>query len=146
MSLWRSAFGIAVSADYWGTRSVDVQDAPQAQINLQLISAGLAACGRALESPLGITICAGGRLGDMRATGEGVDDAKEQHGLWSALTAALALRYPAGTSRLAAKFSAEAGVSLARPRFGVARDGQTEEVVRPDRGLWRTGLGIELLL
>lgn len=146
VSLWRGPFGLALSGDYWGARSLEVQGEPSAHVNLQLVSAGLAACGRPLESPLGATVCAGGRLGDMRASGEGVDDAQEQHRFWSALTAGIGLRYPSGTARLAARFSAEAGISLTRPRFGVTRDEQTEEVFRSDRWLWRTGLGIELLL
>jgi hypothetical protein len=146
VSLWRGPFGLALSGDYWGARSVEVPTEPSAHVNLQLASAGLAACGRPVESPLGVVVCGGGRLGDMRATGEGVDDAQEQHGFWSALTAGLGLKYPSGTARLAARLSAEAGISLARPRFGVVRGEQMEEAFRPDRWFWRTGLGIELLL
>jgi hypothetical protein len=82
----------------------------------------------------------------MQASGEGVDDAQEQQGLWSALTTGLSLRYPARNARLAAILSGEAGISLKRPRFGVLRDGQTEQVFRPTGWLWRTGLGIELVL
>ena len=145
-SLWRGAFGLVLSGDYWGARSVQVQSEPRARVNLRLSSAGLAACARPLQSPLGVAVCAGGRLGDMRASGEGVDDAHEQHGLWSAVTTGLGLKYPTGTARLAAKLSVEGGISLARPRFGVTRDEQTEQVFRPHRWLWRTGLGIELLL
>ena len=146
VSLWRGAFGLVLSGDAWGTRSVEVQSDAPTRINLRLISAGLAACGRPLESPVGVAVCAGGRVGDMQASGEGVDDAQEQQGLWSALTTGLGLRYPAGTARLAATLSAEGGVSLSRPRFGVIRAEQPEQVFRPARWLWRTGLGIELLL
>jgi hypothetical protein len=146
VSLWRGAFGFVLSGDAWATRSVEVQSDAPTRVNLRLISAGLAACARPLESPLGVAVCAGGRVGDMQANGEGVDDAQEQQGLWSALTTGLGLRYPAKAARLAATLSAEAGISLSRPRFGVVRNEQPEQVFRPTRWLWRTGLGIELLL
>lgn len=146
VSLWRGTFGFVLSGDAWATRSVEVQSDAPTRVNLRLISAGLGGCARPLESPLGVAVCAGGRVGDMQANGEGVDDAQEQQGLWSALTTGLGLRYPAKTARLAATLSAEGGISLSRPRFGVVRNERPEQVFRPTRWLWRTGLGIELLL
>jgi hypothetical protein len=114
---------------YWLTSSADVPGIAASSIELSLVTVGLRACVLPATDDWSWLACAGADVGDMSGSGQGVDDARTQHDLFAAAEASLSLAYT--RSRLAPFAGVAASVALARPRFGVVRDGAAGETFQP---------------
>jgi hypothetical protein len=112
------------------------------QIELSLLSAGLRACGAQPFGGWTALACAQGELGQMTGSGQRVDDARTQHAWFGSLQAQAFAQYsqaqPAPLIGL--------GVSwiVARPSFGVERQGVAQETFRPRQVALLAYLGVSV--
>ena len=127
---WRvSRFRAAVLGRYWLSSSADVASTAPRSIELSLATVGLRACVLPVVGAWSWLACAGADLGDMAGSGQGVDNARTQHALFGAAEASFSLAYT--RYELAPFIGLGASLSLARPRFGVVRNGDADETFRP---------------
>jgi hypothetical protein len=134
-----------ITGSYWLSREVAVAAPRPLSLNLQLAAAGLELCGAWRFSDVRLGPCGRAELGRMTGWGTGVDDARQGHERWSALSLHAAARYP-DSARLAGRLLVGAGLSLDRPIFGVTRAGVAERVFQTNDAFWRCALGLELRL
>jgi hypothetical protein len=127
---WRvRRFRAAVLGRYWLSSSADVVSTAPRSIELSLATVGLRACVLPVVGAWSWLACAGADLGDMAGSGQGVDNARTQHALFGAAEASFSLAYT--RYELAPFIGLGASLSLARPRFGVVRNGGPDETFRP---------------
>lgn len=134
-----------VTGSYWLSREVDVAAPRPLSLNLQLAAAGLELCGAWRFGDVRFGPCGRAELGRMTGWGTGVDDARQGHERWSAVSLHAAARYP-DSARLAGRLLVGGGLSLDRPVFGVTRAGVAESVFQTHDAFWRCALGLELRL
>ncbi len=133
-------FGLRVLGELWLPSEASIDDSP-ASIQMSLLSAGADACWLSSQDSLRAYVCVGARLGRMQGRGQGLEHSHTETALWSAAVAELGLATALGKGFSA--FGALApGLSLERPRFGVAMGGQGREIFRPALGLLEVGLGV----
>jgi hypothetical protein len=127
---WRvRRFRAALLGRYWSSSSADVASAAPRSIELSLATVGLRACVLPVVGAWSWLACAGADLGDMAGSGQGVDNARTQHAVFGAAEASFSLAYT--RYELAPFIGLGASLALARPRFGVARNGGSDEAFRP---------------
>lgn len=124
-------FRAALVGRYWLTSSADVAGTLPRSIELSLATVGLRGCVLPLVGAWSWLACAGADLGDMAGSGQGVNDARTRHALFSAAEASLSLAYT--RSKLAPFASLGGSVGIARPRFGVVRNGTPSETFQPSQ-------------
>jgi hypothetical protein len=134
-----------LTGSYWLSREVAVAAPRPLSLNLQLAAAGLEVCGASRLGDVRLGPCGRAELGRMTGWGTGVDDARQGHERWSALSLEAAARYP-DSARLAGRLLVGGGLSLDRPDFGVTRAGVAESVFQTRDAFWRCALGLELRL
>jgi hypothetical protein len=133
---WRlHQFRAALVGRWWSPSSTDVASTTPRSIELSLATVGLRGCVVPAVGVWSWLACAGADFGDMAGSGQGVDDARTQHALFASAEASLALAYT--RSPLAPFVGLGASLSLARPRFGVVRNGAPDETFQPS---WLGGL------
>ncbi len=115
---------------YWLPRESPVNVAPSASLELGLATLGLRGCWLPRAGYWSFAACLGGDLGDLRATGLGVENPREPHALYAAAVGALRVSY--ARYRIEPEAGFELSGALARPRFGVTADGQGRETFRPE--------------
>lgn len=138
---WRvRRFRAALLGRYWLSSSADVTGTTPRRIELSLATVGLRACVLPVVHAWSWLACAGADLGDMAGSGQGVDNARTQHALFGAAEASLSVAYT--RYELAPFIGLGASLSLARPRFGVIRNGGSDEAFKPSQlgGLVNLGL------
>lgn len=138
---WRvRRFRAALLGRYWLSSSADVAGATPRSVELSLATVGLRACVLPVVGAWSWLACAGADLGDMAGSGQGVDNARPQHALFGAAEASFSLAYT--RYELAPFVGLGASLALARPRFGVARNGDSDEAFQPSLlgGLVNLGL------
>lgn len=114
---------------YLASRDASVPEYPGSSIELSLWTAGLRACALPERDQWLLLVCARGDLGSMSGSGQGIDDAHTQQGLFGALGGSVAIGYAAG--RLRPSVGLEPVWIAARPRFGVSTDQEGVEVFQP---------------
>jgi hypothetical protein len=129
------AFEAGVGGRYWVSRDASVPNASTSSIEVSLVTGGLRLCGVPERGYWSIPVCARGDLGDMEGTGQRVDNARTRHALFATVGGSLALSYT--RHRLVPLAGLELHWTLARPRFGVLREGRAVEAFRPDE--WGVG-------
>jgi len=133
-------FRAALVGRYWSSSSADVASTTPRSIELSLATVGLRGCVLPAVGAWSWLACAGADWGNMAGSGQGVDNARTQHALFSSAEASLSLAYT--RLELAPFVGVGASLALARPRFGVARNGAPDETFRPSQlgGLAFVGL------
>jgi hypothetical protein len=127
---WRvRRFRATVLGRYWLSSSADVASRAPRSIELSLVTVGLRACVLPVVGAWSGLACAGADLGDMAGSGQGVDNARTQHALFGAAEASFSLAYT--RYELAPFIGLGASLPLARPRFGVVRNGDPDETFQP---------------
>ena len=122
-------FAAEVLGRYWVSRDTAVGFAPDAKLELSLVTLGARGCGRVPAGSWLLSACAGGDLGDLRATGLGVENSRTPHELFADVAGDARVAYV--RSRLAPEGGFEVSGALTRPRFGVSENGQSTETFRP---------------
>ena len=124
-------FRAALVGRYWLSGSADVTGGAASSIELSLATAGLRGCALPQVGAWSLLACAGADLGDMAGSGQGVNNARTRHDLFAAAEASLSVAYT--KSRLAPFAGLGALVGLARPRFGVVKNGAPAETFQPSQ-------------
>lgn len=125
---WRS-FEAALAARYWLSRSVAIAGTPSATVELSLVTAALRLCLARQRDAWSVSVCARADLGEMSGHGQGVDNERARGDLYAAAGGSVLGAYALG--RLSPLAGVEALGLGRRPRFGVLRNGQEQQVFRP---------------
>jgi hypothetical protein len=129
LGLQRSYFEAALIVRGWAARAATVPGAPDARIDISLLSAGLRLCGVPTHRAWSLQACARADIESMAARGEGVDNARSRNPWFAALGGSLAVGYRVG--RVTPRVGAELLGSPDRPRFGVLQEGVGIEAFTP---------------
>lgn len=128
--LRRGRFELGLTGQYWFQRSASVRQGTQAEIQLSLWTASLRACAWPLLGDWALRACVASALGDLSGMGQGVDNSRPGHALYSALSSEVSVRY--GQARLAPLLGISAAWVIARPAYGVNLNALKTEIFRPD--------------
>jgi hypothetical protein len=126
-------FEAGLGGRYWFARSAAVPLAAAANIEVSLATATLRLCGVPRHGEWWFAVCTRADVGDMVGSGEGVDNARVRHDRYGALGGGVSAGYSLG--RVSPVVGADLLALVARPRFGVLRDGQEQVVFQP--GIWQ---------
>ena len=117
---------------YWVPRSSELNVLPSASLDVALSTLGVRGCFQPLAGVWSFSACLGGDVGDLRASGRGVENPRTAQTLYAAAAGAVRVSY--ARYRLEPEGGFELSGALARPRFGVTENGQSTETFRP--GAW----------
>jgi hypothetical protein len=120
----------ALGGRSWLSRSAAVPGEPAVGVDVSATTASLRLCGVPARGQWSLLACARGDWGSMTGQGQQVDNARTRHDRFAGLGGSLAVAYAVG--RFSPRAGAELMWSVARPRFGILRDGREVEAFRPE--------------
>jgi hypothetical protein len=129
LSVGRGRFRVAVHGAYFVPKVEPVPGTSSAGIELALARVGVGLCGVPVLGNPAITACVGPAFGDMKGSGEGVQNPGTEHDRWSAVLAEVTVTHVTGFG-LASLAGIEGGPAIDTPRFGITENGTPVEVYR----------------
>ena len=131
---------LIASFTFFPLHRTPLEDRPTVGGDFSLYTGGLLACGTFLAvRALGLGVCGGAELGQMRAKGYGVSDPGEGRAFWAAARAGGTLTI-ALTRRLRLRFDGGVAVPFTRNRYFLERIGVVHD---PSSIAGRTDIGVE---
>jgi hypothetical protein len=127
-----AAASLGAFVELWAPSEERIPDASEATLRMRQVSLGARGCWMPALGGLRGVGCLAGEVGQLTGEGQHVAGARESVAGWGGVRAELGVLLPLGpgSSLLA---GGAAGVSLARPRFGlIAEDGTEIEAFQPD--------------
>jgi hypothetical protein len=135
---WR----VELSLSGWLPRASTYPEVAGVGADVALVTAGARGCVVPTMGSAEFPICAGAELGDMWATGFGVDQVRTSAQLWAAAVLGWGLRWPLGEA-LSFWIGADGSIGIARPAFHMRN---LPTLYQPDPAGARTWTGLELRL
>ena len=126
---WQSPrFRAELLGRYWVPRDRAIAGT-SADLRLELVTLGARACWSLPTQAWRVSACAGNDWGNLRGTGQGLENSRSRDALYAQLSGGVQVAYT--RSRLVPEGGFEVSGALLRPPFGFLQDGQQEPLFRP---------------
>ena len=122
-------FRLELVGRYWAPREQTLAEAPETSLQVELVTLGGRGCWLLPANAWRLSVCGGPDFGSYRGQGIGVENSRPTSAFVAQLSGGLQIAYTRWP--LVPEGGLEVSGVVARPRFGVQRDGRPSDVFQP---------------